>query len=248
MGGWGTNEHLGTPWNPWDLEVAPHPRRVEQRHRCGGVRRHGAVGDRHRHRRLGAAAGVMVRPVRAEDHDRPGQHLRHPAAGAARSTRRGRWPARSRMRPCSTASCRGRTRSTTAPWRAGAGGCDDLCGAGCAACASAACRPPSAKAAPPRCSPPTTRRWRIGPARRRDRRLACLPLRRCDGDDRPHIGSEAYQLVGHWSTTGAADRPGGAAAHPARPRVTARDYLAALAERDALKRGFWRRSKASTRF
>src|SRR3954469_15796789 len=21
MGGWGTNEHLGTPWNPWDLET-----------------------------------------------------------------------------------------------------------------------------------------------------------------------------------------------------------------------------------
>ncbi len=21
MGGWGTNEHMGTPWNPWDLEV-----------------------------------------------------------------------------------------------------------------------------------------------------------------------------------------------------------------------------------
>jgi aspartyl-tRNA(Asn)/glutamyl-tRNA(Gln) amidotransferase subunit A len=24
-GGWGTNEHLGTPWNPWDLEVARTP-------------------------------------------------------------------------------------------------------------------------------------------------------------------------------------------------------------------------------
>ena len=23
LGGWGTNEHMGTPWNPWDLE---HPR------------------------------------------------------------------------------------------------------------------------------------------------------------------------------------------------------------------------------
>src|SRR6202521_4062535 len=22
MGGWGTNQHLGTPWNPWDSEVA----------------------------------------------------------------------------------------------------------------------------------------------------------------------------------------------------------------------------------
>src|ERR687890_427299 len=41
-----------------------------------------AVGDRHRYRRLGAAAGVVVRPQRIEDDDRPGQHLRHPAAGA----------------------------------------------------------------------------------------------------------------------------------------------------------------------
>src|SRR3989440_10483752 len=25
MGGWGTNEHLGTPWNPWDLGTARTP-------------------------------------------------------------------------------------------------------------------------------------------------------------------------------------------------------------------------------
>src|SRR5256885_9206255 len=25
MGGWGTNEHLGTPWNPWDLEAPRTP-------------------------------------------------------------------------------------------------------------------------------------------------------------------------------------------------------------------------------
>ena len=25
MGGWGTNQHLGTPWNPWDLEVPRTP-------------------------------------------------------------------------------------------------------------------------------------------------------------------------------------------------------------------------------
>ena len=82
MGGWGTNQHLGTPWNPWDLEAHRTPGRVEQRLRRGGRRRLRALGDRHRHRRLGAAAGVLVRPQRAEDDDRPGQHLRHPAAGA----------------------------------------------------------------------------------------------------------------------------------------------------------------------
>ena len=25
MGGWGTNTHMGTPWNPWDLETARTP-------------------------------------------------------------------------------------------------------------------------------------------------------------------------------------------------------------------------------
>ncbi len=25
MGGWGTNQHMGTPWNPWDLEVPRTP-------------------------------------------------------------------------------------------------------------------------------------------------------------------------------------------------------------------------------
>src|SRR3954464_13628589 len=25
MGGWGTNQHRGTPWNPWDAEVARTP-------------------------------------------------------------------------------------------------------------------------------------------------------------------------------------------------------------------------------
>ncbi|HEX3881653.1 MAG TPA: amidase [Stellaceae bacterium] len=25
MGGWGTNQHMGTPWNPWDLDVARTP-------------------------------------------------------------------------------------------------------------------------------------------------------------------------------------------------------------------------------
>ena len=62
MGGWGTNQHRGTPWNPWDREVAAHPRRVEQRLGGGGRRRVCAVGDRHRHRRLGTVAGFVVRP------------------------------------------------------------------------------------------------------------------------------------------------------------------------------------------
>ena len=160
MGGWGTNQHLGTPWNPWDLEVAPHARRVEQRLRRRGRGRLGAVGDRHRYRRLGAAAGVVVRPHRAEDDDRPGQHLRHPAARARRSTRRGRWRARSRTRRCCSASCRApdpldpRTLSAPPP----ADPMPTLQARRARAAARRACRKPSATAAPPRCSPPMTRR------------------------------------------------------------------------------------------
>ena len=82
MGGWGTNQHLGTPLEPVGSGGASHARRVEQRLRRRGRLRLRALGDRHRHRRLGAAAGVLVRPQRAEDDDRPGQHLRHPAVGA----------------------------------------------------------------------------------------------------------------------------------------------------------------------
>merc|ERR1711969_462549 len=25
MGGWGTNQHMGTPWNPWDADVHRTP-------------------------------------------------------------------------------------------------------------------------------------------------------------------------------------------------------------------------------
>ena len=115
----------------------------------------------------------------------------------------------------------------------------------------AACRQPSATAAPPRCSRPTTRSLdqlaRLG-AEIVD---VALPCRFADATTMTGriIGSEGYQLVGHLvDDPASADRPGGAPAHPARPRRSApRDYLAALAERDALKRGFWPRSTASTR-
>jgi len=60
-GGWGTNQRMGTPWNPWDMETHRVP---------GGGGGSGAGGLRggHRHRRLGAAAGGVLRPHRAEDH------------------------------------------------------------------------------------------------------------------------------------------------------------------------------------
>ena len=80
MGGWGTNQHRGTPWNPWDLAVA-HPRRIEQRLRCRGRGWVRALGHRNRYGRVSAVAGVMVRPQRPQNDDRPGQHLWDSAAG-----------------------------------------------------------------------------------------------------------------------------------------------------------------------
>ena len=55
-GGWGTNQHLGTPWNPWDPSAHRTPGGSSSRLRRRRRRAHGALGDRHRHRRLGAAS------------------------------------------------------------------------------------------------------------------------------------------------------------------------------------------------
>jgi aspartyl-tRNA(Asn)/glutamyl-tRNA(Gln) amidotransferase subunit A len=75
MGGWGTNTRLGTPWNPWD----PKRQRTPGGSSSGsGVAVAGALGGRDRHRRLGAAPGVVVRHHRPQDDDRARQHLRHP--------------------------------------------------------------------------------------------------------------------------------------------------------------------------
>ena len=243
MGGWGTNEHLGTPWNPWDLGTRPHAGRVEQRHRRRGRVRHGAVGHRHRHRRLGAAAGVVVRPLGAQDDDRPGQHLWHPAARAL-----------ARHAGADGALGRGRGLALQRHARSGSA------------------RPPHAVgAAPTACDRPgcgaASRGLRLArmPQGERD---GCTPevLAAYDAalDDAGRLGAEIVDLalpcrfadatraVGRiigirgLSAGGQAgrrscpaDRPGGAAAHPARPRVSPRrDYLAALAERDAMKRAF----------
>ena len=77
-GGWGTNQHLGTPWNPWDGETHHTPGRLEQR--LGRRRRsaNGALRPRHGHRRLGPHSGCLVRDHRAENHYRSHQHLWRP--------------------------------------------------------------------------------------------------------------------------------------------------------------------------
>ena len=120
------------------------------------------LGDRHRYRRLGAVAGVVVRPQRAQDHDRAGQHLRDSAIEPD-------------PRYARTDGALGRGRGTALPGHARAGPArpahsrimpsDPMptCGAASGACGSPACPRPSATASTGRCSPPMTQRstsWR----------------------------------------------------------------------------------------
>ena len=97
FGGWGTNQHLGTPWNPWDAET----------HRTPGGSSSGsgvAVAARMVPCALGTDTGgsvrlpaCVVRHHGPQDDHRPYQHLRRPAlnpntghAGADDAQRRGR--------------------------------------------------------------------------------------------------------------------------------------------------------------
>ena len=79
FGGWGTNQHLGTPWNPWDAKT----------HRTPGGSSSGsgvAVAARMVPCALGTDTGGSVRVpaawcgiTGAQDHHRPHQHLRRAA-------------------------------------------------------------------------------------------------------------------------------------------------------------------------
>jgi aspartyl-tRNA(Asn)/glutamyl-tRNA(Gln) amidotransferase subunit A len=82
-GGWGTNEHMGTPWNPWDLEVPRTPGGSSS----GGV----AVAARLAPCAIGMTpgsvpAGVMVRHPGLKT--TIGRISVHGIAAARRSTRR----------------------------------------------------------------------------------------------------------------------------------------------------------------
>ena len=96
-GGWGTNQHLGTPWNPWDASTHRTPGGSSSGSGVAVGRAHGALGDRHRHWWIGADPGGMERYHRPEDHDRSDQHVRRAAAqpdpghaGPDHARRRGR--------------------------------------------------------------------------------------------------------------------------------------------------------------
>src|SRR3984957_7280958 len=73
MGGWGTNQYMGTPWNPWDAETPRTPGGSSSGSGGGGGGPPGSLCLRHRYRRLSAAAGLVVRHCRPEDDGRPDQ-------------------------------------------------------------------------------------------------------------------------------------------------------------------------------
>ena len=116
MGGWGTNQHRGTPWNPWDRETARTPGGSSS---GTGV----AVAACMAPWGIGTDTGgsvrlpvVLVRVIRAQDHNRPGQHLWRAAIEPEPRYARPDGPFGRGRGPVVSADRGTRSRMTRAPW------------------------------------------------------------------------------------------------------------------------------------
>ena len=238
MGGWGTNQYMGTPWNPWMQKR--HTRWVEQRLGCGGGGPPGTLCHRHGYRRLGAAAGLVVRHCRPEDDGRPDQQpwnfaacpdARYARADDALGRRRGAAlqfvPRLRSTRPAHGIPAARRSDAIAQAWRRWL----------------ASCRP----------SRSGTGRYRSGGTgglRHLDRAVRGLGARIIEialpckfGDfaalTGQVIGAEGYAILGDF-----VDQLDPPIDEAVRPRIwigksmSARDYLGALAKREKLKQQF----------
>ncbi len=106
------NSGFGPVQNPWDRDARAG--RLERRQRRRGGGRHGALGDRHRHRRLDPPARLAVRHRRPQAHLRRGQPLRHDRLRLVARPVRPAHPRRDGRRP-DAARARGAATHATPP-------------------------------------------------------------------------------------------------------------------------------------
>ena len=106
MGSSNENSGYGPVRNPWDRDAGA--RRVLGRLGGRGRRRPGAVGDRHRHRRLDPPAGVALRDRRPQAHLRRDLALRDDRLRLLARPVRAADPRRHRRRAAAAARCEGR--------------------------------------------------------------------------------------------------------------------------------------------
>ena len=110
MGSSNENSAYGPVLNPWDR--GPRSGRLLRRLGGGGRRRPGAVGDRHRHRRLDPPAGRALRDRRAEADLRRDLALRDDRLRLLARPVRAADPRRHRRRAAARRDCRAATPAT----------------------------------------------------------------------------------------------------------------------------------------